>query len=122
MSITGRTRRRQRLAHEAPDNLASLSGFFAADRPAWMGSLLRAIASGWPGVTEAEIRSVRVPTLVIGHGRDLAHPLACARDLVAMIGGARLVEITPKATDIGAYRTEFRSALSAFLMALPPLR
>lgn len=111
----------RRLADEAPDNLASLSGFFAADRPPWTGTLLRAIASDGPGVTAAEIGGVRVPTLVIGHGRDVAHPLAHARDLAAMIGGARLVEITPKATDVDAYRREFRTAVSAFLATLPLL-
>jgi len=107
------------LAAEAPDNLASLSGFFAPDRPAWTGALLRAVAGDGPGVSEAEIRAIATPTLVIGHGRDLAHPLACAETLAAMIPGARLVEITPKATDKVAYFGDFRAALLEFLATLP---
>jgi pimeloyl-ACP methyl ester carboxylesterase len=108
------------LAAEAPDNLASLLGFFAPDRPAWTGALLEAIAGDGPGVTETEIRAINVPTLVIGHGRDLAHPLAYAQTLAAMIPDARLAEITPKATDKAAYLREFRAALAEFLAALPP--
>jgi pimeloyl-ACP methyl ester carboxylesterase len=61
-----------------------------------------------------------VPTLVIGHGRDLAHPLAHAERLAALIPGARLVEITPKATDRAAYLRGFRQAVVDFLRALPP--
>jgi pimeloyl-ACP methyl ester carboxylesterase len=107
------------LAAEAPDNLASLSGFFAPDRPAWTGALLQAIALDGPGVTETEIRALDVPTLIIGHGRDVAHPLAHAQALAAMIPGAQLVEITPKATDKAAYLREFRVALTDFLATLP---
>jgi pimeloyl-ACP methyl ester carboxylesterase len=107
------------LAAGAPDNLASLAGFFATDRPPWTGALLKAIAGDGAGVTEAEIRAIHVPTLVIGHGRDLAHPLALAEALASMIPSARLVEIAPKATDKAAYLREFRAALAAFLAGLP---
>jgi pimeloyl-ACP methyl ester carboxylesterase len=107
------------LAAEAPDNLASLAGFFAPARPAWTGALLRAIAADGPGVTEAEIAAIRMPTLVIGHGRDLAHPLAYAERLAGMIPGAELARIPPKAEDPAAYRSEFRAALARFLGGLP---
>ena len=43
-----------------------------------------------PASAEDEIRRIAVPTLVIGHGRDLAHPLAHAEALAALIPGARL--------------------------------
>ena len=66
------------LAAEAPDNLASLRGFFGRPEPAF-GRLLAAIAADGPGVAEDDIRRIAVPTLVIGHGRDLAHPLAQRR-------------------------------------------
>ena len=92
---------------------------FAPTRPPWTGALIRALAADGPGITEADIRAVRVPTLIIGHGRDLAHPLAYAIALAEMIPGAQLVEITPKAIDLAAYRREFRAALVAFLSQLP---
>lgn len=103
------------LAAAAPDNLASLAGFFARPDPVRFAGLLRAIAADGPDVTEADIRRIAVPTLVIGHGVDLAHPLVFAQRLAALIPGAVLVEITPKAVDRAAYEREFRDALAGFL-------
>jgi pimeloyl-ACP methyl ester carboxylesterase len=107
------------LAREAPDNLASLRGFFARAPAAVTGALLSRIAADGARVTEAEAAGVRVPTLVIGHGRDWIHPLDHARALAAMIPGARLVEITPKALGKQRYLADFRAALDAFLATIP---
>jgi pimeloyl-ACP methyl ester carboxylesterase len=110
------------LRRDAPDNLASLLGFF--DRPdlAVTADLLGAIAADGPGVTEAEAAALSVPTLVIGHGVDHAHPLGHAQRLAATIPGARLVEIAPKATDKPRHVAAFRSALEDFLRHLVPIR
>jgi pimeloyl-ACP methyl ester carboxylesterase len=107
-----------KLAREAPDNLASLLGFFDRPAPATTAALLTAIAADGPGpgVDEAEVRRIAVPTLVIGHADDLVHPLAYARRLAATIPGARLAEITSKVADRARYVAEFRSALSTFLI------
>ena len=56
-----------------------------------------------------------VPTLVIGHGEDLAHPLAYAEQLAATIPGAKLARITSKVVDRGRYVTEFKQAVADFL-------
>jgi pimeloyl-ACP methyl ester carboxylesterase len=101
------------LARDAPDNLASLRGFFG--RPARFGRLLQVIAADGPGVAEDDLRRLDVPTLVIGHGRDLAHPLAHAEALARLIPGARLAVITPKADDRARYAAELRAALAGFL-------
>lgn len=105
------------LRRDAPDNLASLLKFF--DRPdlAVTADLLGEIAADGPGVTEVEVAALKVPTLVIGHGVDNAHPLAYAKRLAATIPCAHLVEIAPKATDKPRHIAEFRSALDAFLRA-----
>ena len=102
-----------RLACAAPDNLASLRGFFG--RPAAFGRLLEAIAGDGPGVSAAEIGRIAVPTLVIGHAQDLAHPLAHAEALAGLIPRAQFRVITPKAVDRSAYTAEFRTALADFL-------
>jgi pimeloyl-ACP methyl ester carboxylesterase len=107
-----------RLEAEAPDNLASLRGFFTREPVAVTSELLTRIAADGPGVDGRAVEALRVPTLVIGHGRDLVHPLAQARTLTAMIPGARMVEIAPKAGGLDRYRSEFRAALSTFLLAL----
>ncbi|TIO07067.1 alpha/beta hydrolase [Mesorhizobium sp.] len=106
------------LARLAPDNLSSLQGFFNRPDPVLFGRLLVAIAGDGPGVSEAEIRTIAVPTLVIGHGQDLVHRLADAQVLAGLIPPARLCTITAKSQDRAAYRREFRACLSEFLETL----
>ena len=106
------------LAVEAPGNLASLQGFFTRPNSEATAALLGAIAVDGPGITRAQAAALALPTLVIGHGRDLVHPLAYAEELAAIIPGARMVEITPKVTDAARHTEEFRTALRRFLTSL----
>jgi pimeloyl-ACP methyl ester carboxylesterase len=103
------------LARNAPDNLASLLGFFAREPIAVTAELLLRISADGPKVTRNEISKISVPALVIGHGSDAIHPLAMAEELSGLIPGARLAVIPPKADGLQAYRTGFRSALANFL-------
>ena len=105
----------QRLAREAPDNLLSLKKFFSANDRAATASLLSAIAADGPGVSEAEVRAIAVPTLVIGHKIDVVHPLEFAQTLASRIAGSQFVEITPKATDKPRHVAEFRKHVAQFL-------
>ncbi len=108
------------LAVSAPDNLASIRGFFSRVPQDVTAALLTRISADGPGVSEADVAALAVPTLVIGHGRDTVHPIANARHLAQTIRLARLVEITPKADDPQRYRSDFRAALAAFLTELRP--
>jgi pimeloyl-ACP methyl ester carboxylesterase len=104
-----------RLKKDAPDNLASLVGFFSSARPAVTSALLRAIASDGPGVSEAEVRRIEAPTLVIGTKQDVVHPLAYAEALAMLIPNSRLVEVTAKSRDGSRYVQDVRTALVSFL-------
>lgn len=106
------------LAGTAPDNLASLRGFFGRAPRDVTAALLTRISADGPGIAAADLAALRLPVLVIGHDRDAVHPLALARDLARAIPGARFAEITPKASDPAAYRQDFRAALAAFLKGL----
>jgi len=108
----------RRLAAEAPDNLASLRGFFSREPLAVTSLLLRRISADGPGVGTDEIAGLRVPTLLVGTGRDLVHPLAHVDSLASLIPGARRCEVASKALDRDRYRREFRAALSSFLSEL----
>ena len=99
-----------------PDNLSSIRGFFSREPIGVTAALLRQISSDGPGVSEDEVRTIAVPTLVIGHERDVVHPISYARILAEWIPGARFIEITPKAEDPEAYQADFKAALAAFLM------
>jgi pimeloyl-ACP methyl ester carboxylesterase len=107
------------LAREAPDNLASLRGFFTRQPIATTAALLTAISADGPGVSRETLAALAVPTLVIGHGEDFIHPLAHAEALAAEIPAARLVRITPKAVSRERYVHEARAALSDFLKEIP---
>jgi pimeloyl-ACP methyl ester carboxylesterase len=108
----------QQLVRKAPDNLVALRKFLAVEDREALASLLLAIATDGPGVSEAEARAIHVPTLVIGTAADVAHPLAYARTLAATIPGARLAEITPKGIDRPRYVAGFRQVVADFLAGI----
>lgn len=102
-------------AAEAPDNLASLRKFFDRPNPQLVSKLLAAIARDGPDLTELEVRSISVPTLVIGNAIDRVHPLPLARTLASLVPGARFAEIAPKARDKARHAAEFRAVVEDFL-------
>ena len=108
----------KRLAAEAPDNLASLEGFFSRQPQAVTAALLQSISADGPGVTGEQLKQIAVPTLVIGHRLDSVHPLALAKTVAGLIPTAHLIEITPKAQDRGRYVSDFQNALSTFLKGI----
>jgi pimeloyl-ACP methyl ester carboxylesterase len=107
-----------RLAEMAPDNLASLLGFFDHGDPDGIADLLSDIASGGPGVTQAQVAALRVPTLVVGQALDEVHPLGLARALADVIPCAVFAEITPKGADKSRHLAELHNVLGAFLLGI----
>ena len=110
----------QRLALDAPDNLASLRGFFERAPQAVTAELLTRISADGPGVTDADVRALQMPALVIGSQSDAIHPLAHARTLAALLAQARFVEITPKSVSREAYLRDIHTALSTFIHEVSP--
>ncbi len=110
----------RRLATDAPDNLQTLQRLLGREPRAETAALLSRIAVDGPGVSQAEAAALQVPTLVIGHGQDLAHPWAHAEALARLIPDARLARIAPKAESRGRHRDELRDALARFLQEMPP--
>lgn len=106
------------LQAQAPDNLASLRGFFAREPLGVTSELLTRISNDGPGVTRSQIATIGIPTLVIGCGRDLVHPLTLAHTLAGMIPAASVVEITSKAESLERYRQDFQHAVGRFLRDL----
>lgn len=107
-----------KLAAEASDNLTSLTGFFAREPVDVTAALLTAISRDGPGVAETELARIAVPTLVIGHERDVIHPIAHARALAERIPAARFVQITPKVESKAQYLADFHHAMHTFLKDL----
>jgi pimeloyl-ACP methyl ester carboxylesterase len=107
---------RRDLETRAPDNLASLRGFFTREPVAVTAALLTRLSADGPGVTREEVAAIKVPTLVIGHGLDIVHPIGHAEALAGTIPGARLARITPKAASKELYRQNFNAALTRFIL------
>lgn len=108
----------QHLAANAPDNLASLLGFFARPDLQTTAALLTRISADGPGVTRQQVSALSLPTLVIGNQRDAIHPMSLAEELASIIPRAKLVEITPKAEDRDRHVADFQKALQDFLKGL----
>jgi pimeloyl-ACP methyl ester carboxylesterase len=106
------------LSKVAPDNLASLRGFFSRQPVAVTAELLCRISADGPGVSADDLARITVPTLIVGTAQDFVHPMDHARTLAQLIPNARLAEITPKGVDASAYQADFRSALETFLKGL----
>ena len=107
-----------RLSQDAPDNLKSLLGFFDRTPIAETQALLATISADGPGVSLEQISRLSVPTLVIGTAQDAIHPLAMATEIKDLIPNARLVEITPKSSNLQLYRAEFQTALRQFIQEM----
>ena len=104
-----------RLAVEAPDNLASMLGFFDRLDPVTTATLLSAIAADGPGVSREQAASIKVPTLVIGNDLDIVHPMPLAKEIADRIPGAQYVEIAPKSLDKAVHAQEFKETVKKFL-------
>ncbi|TIP11790.1 alpha/beta fold hydrolase [Mesorhizobium sp.] len=106
-----------RLRREAPDNLASLFGYFDRPGAAPFAQVLADIAADGPGVFESDAAALGIPTLVIGNAMDAVHPLAAAHTLAATIPGAAFAEITPKVLDSVRHFAELQAEITTFLHA-----
>jgi pimeloyl-ACP methyl ester carboxylesterase len=109
------SRTAQQLAHDAPDNLASLRGFFDRRPQPATAELLSCISADGPGVSADEIQALTVPALVVGSQLDAIHPLAHAVRLAAWLPQAEFVEITPKSVSREAYLRDLHTALATFI-------
>lgn len=103
------------LAREAPDNLASLMGFFDRAPQADTARLLTAISADGPGITEADLAALRLPALVCATSEDAIHPAAHAETLARLIPQARLVHLPPKARDKPAHLAALAATMRQFL-------
>jgi pimeloyl-ACP methyl ester carboxylesterase len=105
----------RRLAAVAPDNLASLMGFFNRSPQADTARLLTAISADGPGITVADLGALTLPTLICGTSEDAIHPIALAQALAALIRDAGLVVLPPKGRDKPAHLAALAAAMTQFL-------
>lgn len=110
----------KQLASSAPDNLATLRGFFDRQTQADTAALLRRISADGPGIGPDDVRAIQHTALVIGHEGDAIHPLSHARSLAQLLPRAQLTTITPKSVSREAYVNDLHAALRQFIQSLAP--
>lgn len=103
------------LVQTAPDNLASLMGFFDRKPQQDTARLLLAISADGPGIATADLRALKVPVLICATTEDAIHPAAHAHALAELIPRARLVGLPPKGRDKPAHLAALNSAMTRFL-------
>lgn len=108
----------RRLALEAPDNLKSLMGFFTRTPQADTARLLTTISADGPGITEVDLRALRLPVLICGCAEDAIHPYAHAQALAALIPQSRLIELPAKGRDKTAHLAGMNQAITQFLQEI----
>ncbi|MCV3207708.1 alpha/beta hydrolase [Mesorhizobium sp. YC-39] len=116
-TIFAQSRTAARLKREAPDNLASLLGFFDRPDSASFVQILADISADGPGVSESDVATLGMPALVVGNAMDAVHPLSAAHKLAATIPGATFAEIPSKALDGARHFVELQAEITAFLHA-----
>lgn len=105
----------RRLATEAPDNLASLKGFFTRAPQDQTARLLAAISADGPGISPADLNALSLPALVCATAEDAIHPPAHAEALARLIPQARLIHLPPKGRDKPAHLAALATAMHQFL-------
>ncbi len=105
----------QRLTEEAPDNLASLMGFFGRAPQAATVRLLTGISADGPGITPDDLSALTIPALICATAEDAIHPAAHAKALAALIPRARLTQLPPKGRDKPAHLAVLAAAMTRFL-------
>lgn len=99
----------------SPDNLASLTGFFAREPVAQTATLLTSLSLQPLGIDAGELASLNLPVLVCGTAQDVIHPLDLARDMARLIPGARFVDLPPKGQDKATHLHALHNAITTFL-------
>ncbi|UVK38496.1 alpha/beta hydrolase [Mesorhizobium sp. AR10] len=106
-----------RLQREAPDNLASLFGYFDRPDAGPFGQVLADIAADGPEISTSDAAALGIPVLVIGNALDAVHPLSAAQTLADAIPGATFLEIAAKALDSARHFAELQTEITTFLHA-----
>lgn len=105
----------KRLRTEAPDNLASLMGFFDRLPQPATARLLTIISADGPGISPADLRALRLPVLICATDEDAIHPAAHAQSLANLIPQSQLAHLPPKGRDKPAHLAALAAAMTRFL-------
>ncbi|TCU29437.1 pimeloyl-ACP methyl ester carboxylesterase [Rhizobium azibense] len=105
----------ERLRLEAPDNLASLLGYFERPDALAFADVLDDIASDGTGVSQEDAASLAIPALVLANRQDAIHPLAVAQLMADTLPDAHFLEVPAKAAAREAHFAAVQTVIRQFL-------
>lgn len=105
----------QSLQRRCPDAARALLDQFNKPQAVARSPRLRRIPNDWTIKHWQEVKSLTMPTLVLGNGEDFVHPLFYAQTWAKQVPQGQFVEIPPKVRDIGSHTRAFRTQLGPFL-------
>ncbi|MFA1625818.1 alpha/beta fold hydrolase [Rhizobium mongolense] len=105
----------ERLRVEAPDNLASLLGYFERPDASAFADVLGDIASDGTGVSQEDAANLAIPALILGNRQDAIHPLAVAQLMADTLPNTRFLEVPAKAAATEAHFAAVRTVILQFL-------
>ncbi|SCW48960.1 Pimeloyl-ACP methyl ester carboxylesterase [Rhizobium mongolense subsp. loessense] len=105
----------QRLRVDAPDNLASLLGYFERADASAFADVLGDIASDGTGVSQEDAANLALPALVLGNRQDAIHPIAVAQLMADTLPKAHFLEVPAKASATKAHFAAVRTGILQFL-------
>ena len=114
-TLFARSATAERLRVEAPDNLASLLGYFERPDASDFANVLHDIASDGTGVSREDAARLAVPALILGNRQDAIHPLAVAQVMADPLPNAHFLEVPAKAADAESHFAAVRTVIRQFL-------
>jgi pimeloyl-ACP methyl ester carboxylesterase len=106
------------LAERSADSAASLRTQVQEARALAAVARLERLPRDLPVAHVSDLKSIRVPTLVLAQHCDPLHPFELAAKLVRAISGARLAVLTPKSVDPARHAADVQRAVARFLAQL----
>ena len=106
-----------RLAAQSGHAARSLAGQLALPKAAERAIRLELMPRSTPYADPAELRSISIPTLVVGCDGDPLHPIEYAQTWSRLIPGASLAIVPGPGDDPGAHRGAVRAVVDAFVSA-----
>jgi pimeloyl-ACP methyl ester carboxylesterase len=99
----------------SPETARSLRELFSARSIEAIVQTLRSIPASVPFESFDKLRTIDMPTLVLGNHNDPIHPFEFAERLAASIPSAQLREIPSKSDSLKEHQDKFRSLVAEFL-------
>lgn len=99
----------------SPDSATSLLGHFEHTRPDETIVKLEQIAKDYPPIKLERLKSIAVPTLVLGNHKDPIHPFEYGKTISDLIPNAIFREITPKSEDKHQHQQDVQTYITEFL-------